>query len=61
MRFDPSYQNQYMAYPVNREQDGYAMHGYAPPPPGECFPYPFLYPFRFWRMCTLLLTPGPPR
>jgi hypothetical protein len=34
MRFDPNYQNQYMAYPINREQDGYAMNGYAPPPPG---------------------------
>ncbi|KAF7511475.1 hypothetical protein GJ744_004664 [Endocarpon pusillum] len=33
MRFDPTYQNQYMVYPMNREQDGYAMNGYAPPPP----------------------------
>lgn len=47
MRFDPRYQNQYMAYPVNREQDGYAMNGYAPPPPGMFFPFPFLYPLLF--------------
>lgn len=39
MQFDPAYQNnRYTAYPVNgagsREQDGgYAMNGYAPPPP----------------------------
>lgn len=34
MQFAANYQNNYMAYPVNREQDGYAMNGYAPPPPG---------------------------
>lgn len=48
MRFDPRYQNQYMAYPVNREQDGYAMNGYAmngypPPPPGTFCPFSFLH------------------
>lgn len=33
MRFDPAYRNRYMPSPMNREQDGYAMSGYAPPPP----------------------------
>ncbi len=44
MRFDPTYQNRYMTYPMNREQDGYAMNGYAPPPPGTLFPFSFQYP-----------------
>lgn len=38
MQFDPRYQDRYMVYPMNpREQDGYAMNGYAPPPPGMCY------------------------
>jgi hypothetical protein len=39
MQFDPMYQNRYMAHPMHpREQDGYAMNGYAPPPPGMLYP-----------------------
>lgn len=34
MQYDPMYQNRYMGYPMNGQQDGYAMNGYAPPPPG---------------------------
>lgn len=40
MQYDPTYQNQYIAHPMNREQDGYAMNGYAPPPPGMSCPFP---------------------
>lgn len=39
MHLDPTYQNRYQAYPMNREQDGYAMNGYAAPPPGMSFPF----------------------
>jgi hypothetical protein len=45
MQFDPRYQNQYNGQPMDREQAGYAMNGYAAPPPGmsTClFPSPLL-------------------
>ena len=59
MQFDPSYQNRYMAYPMNpREQDGYPMNAYAPPPPGmlhlffSCLQYA-LHPASIWVISSL--------
>jgi hypothetical protein len=49
MQFDQSYQNRYMAYPMDpREQDGYAMNGYGAAPPGMfcAIPIAFLLVFQ---------------